>query len=125
MPAGLRANTTRALDVAAISARFRVLAVPTRLAMLHALHDGELTVSDLAERVATSQPNVSKHLRVLVSAGFVGRRQEGATTWCRILDPTVFRLCELVCDSGWTGTASGSPLTGELRRGTASGRRRS
>lgn len=94
-------NASPALDLEAISARFRVLAVPTRLAMLHALQRGERTVSALSEEVGTSQPNVSKHLRVLVDAGFVARREDGATTWCRILDPTVFRLCDLVCQSEW------------------------
>jgi DNA-binding transcriptional ArsR family regulator len=88
-------------DLVGISARFRILSVATRLAILHALHDGEMTVSALSTAVGSSQPNVSKHLRVLVGAGMVARREQGATTWCRIADPLVFRLCDLVCASPW------------------------
>lgn len=84
-------------DLDAVAARFRVLSVPVRLAILHALHDGERSVREITERVASSQPNVSKHLRVLVQAGLVARREEGPTTYCRIADRTVYRLCDLVC----------------------------
>lgn len=87
----------RTPDLRAIAARFRILAVPVRLAILHALHDGELSVTQLTERVKTSQPNVSKHLKVLVEAGMVQRREQGATTYCSILDRSVYRLCDLVC----------------------------
>lgn len=96
------------LDLESIGARFRVLSAPVRLAMLHAMQGGRLTVANLAQAVGTSQPNVSKHLRVLVEAGFVERSEEGATTWCRILDSTVFRLCELVCEGDWSRT--GTPV---------------
>lgn len=87
----------RDLDLAAVAARFRILSVPVRLAILHALHDGELSVKDITERVGSSQPNVSKHLRVLAQAGLVSRREEGSTTYCRIADRSVYRLCDLVC----------------------------
>lgn len=101
-------------DLVAIGARFRVLSVPMRLAILQQLHDGEKSVSALSAAVGTSQPNVSKHLRVLVDAGIVARREEGATTWCRIVDTIVFRLCDLVC-RGW-----GSPVAPPRPRPRAS-----
>ena len=104
-----------------VAARFKVLAEPLRLAILKALHARERTVSELAVAVGTSQPNVSKHLRLLEGAGMVARRQEGTTVHCRIADPTVLRLCDLVCQGVWGQLESraatlGAPLARSLPR---------
>jgi DNA-binding transcriptional ArsR family regulator len=80
-----------------VAARFRVLAEPLRLRILQLLHDGEKNVSQLTELLETTQPNVSKHLRILQEAGFVGRRQLGNNVYCFIADSSVFELCDLVC----------------------------
>ncbi len=87
--------TPEQLDM--IAARFRVLAEPARLRILHLLRDGEKNVSELTDALQTTQPNVSKHLRVLERAGLIGRRQSGTSVYCSIADPTVFALCDLVC----------------------------
>ncbi len=56
----------------------RTLADPTRRALFERLcRDGELTVGTLTARSGISQPNVSKHLRVLKHAGLVGARPRG------------------------------------------------
>lgn len=86
-----------ALDL--VAERFRVLAEPQRLRLLQLLHDGEKNVTELTEALQTTQPNVSKHLRLLQEAGLVGRRQAGNTVFCFIADPSVFDLCDLVCTS--------------------------
>ena len=82
-----------------IAERFRVLADPMRLRILHALVEGELSVSQLMEATRCRQANISKHLRVLLSSGFLERRKEGLFVYYRISDPAVFELCELVCSS--------------------------
>ncbi|HUJ15980.1 MAG TPA: metalloregulator ArsR/SmtB family transcription factor [Thermoanaerobaculia bacterium] len=82
-----------------IAARFRILGEPLRIQLLQALHDGERTVGELVEAVGSTQPNVSKHLRLLQEAGMIGRRQAGNSVYCFISDPTVFDLCNAVCDS--------------------------
>jgi DNA-binding transcriptional ArsR family regulator len=82
-----------------IAERFRVLAEPMRLKILHAIWDDERTVSDLIEAVDGLQANVSKHLGILQQAGLVVRRKEGLRAFYRIADPTVFDLCEVVCGS--------------------------
>ncbi len=55
---------------------FTVLGEPTRLRILHELQDGDLNVGELVSRLDTSQPTVSKHLKVLRDAGFVASRVE-------------------------------------------------
>lgn len=54
-----------------------VLAEPHRRQILDALLDGESSVGALVETLGTSQPLVSKHLRVLRDAGLVEVRVDG------------------------------------------------
>lgn len=85
--------------LAMIAERFKVLAEPMRLKILHALWDGERTVGEVIEAVDGLQANVSKHLGMLQQAGLVSRRKEGLRAFYRVADPTVFDLCEVVCES--------------------------
>ena len=80
-----------------IADRFRILAEPARLRILNTLMLGERTVSDLVEETGLNQANVSKHLRVLRSSGYVDRRKEGLYAFYTIADPSVEVLCEIMC----------------------------
>lgn len=80
-----------------ITARFKALAEPMRLRVLHALRGGERTVGELVEAIGATQANVSKHLAVLHREGLVARRKEGLHVHYRVADPSVFRLCDVVC----------------------------
>lgn len=82
-----------------VAERLRVLADTTRLRILDRLRGGEATVLEIAAEVGTSQPNVSRHLAVLLRAGIVGRRQEGRHVHYRLLDAFVDRICEAICGS--------------------------
>jgi len=82
-----------------IARRFRVLGEPMRIRLLDRLRQGEATVNELAEALATSQQNVSKHLAVLTDVGILGRRKDGNHVHYRIVDEAVFALCEQVCGS--------------------------
>ncbi|MEC0229481.1 ArsR/SmtB family transcription factor [Paenibacillus alba] len=50
---------------------FSALAEPNRLRIVELLLDGPLTVGDITDRLQLQQPQVSKHLRVLLDAGLV------------------------------------------------------
>jgi DNA-binding transcriptional ArsR family regulator len=60
----------------AMASMFEVLAEPRRREILDLLRERERSVNELVERVAISQPGVSKHLRVLREAGLVDVRPE-------------------------------------------------
>jgi DNA-binding transcriptional ArsR family regulator len=90
-----RLLTPAQLDLVAV--RFRSLAEPSRLRILQALREGEATVSGLVERTGFGQANLSKHLQVLHSAGWVERRKEGVSAWYRLADEDVLRLCDIMC----------------------------
>lgn len=82
-----------------VAERFRVLGDANRLRILQALVGrGEMNVGELVGLLEMSQANVSKHLRVLHEAGVVTRRAEGTAAYYAVSDPTVSRLCDLVCD---------------------------
>ena len=82
-----------------VAARFKVLSEPVRLHILQQLESGKLGVTELATLIRTTQPNVSKHLKMMQDAGLVARKQEGNTVYYSIADDSVFELCDVVCGS--------------------------
>ena len=60
----------------ALSQTFHALADPTRRAILSRLAAGDADVSELMKPFDLSQPTISKHLKVLESAGLVARGRE-------------------------------------------------
>ena len=82
-----------------VSERFKVLSEPMRLRLIYALMDGEKTVSELVAETGGVQANVSKHLSLLLDAGILGRRKQGTSAYYRIVDDSIFQLCDLVCGS--------------------------
>ncbi len=77
--------------MADLDTAFFALSDPTRRAILARLALGEATVMELAAPFELTQPAVSRHLKVLESAGLIVRRVEGAKRPCRLakeaLDP--------------------------------------
>ena len=80
-----------------VAERFKALAEPARLEILNCLRAGELTVSDLVEETGLGQANVSKHLQLLLSLGYVTRRKEGLFAYYTLADKEVFKLCDIMC----------------------------
>ena len=82
-----------------IAERFRALSEPMRLKILERLFRSPASVSDILEAVGGTQANVSKHLAVLHAAGAVRRHREGSRAVYTIADPTLERICSVVCES--------------------------
>ena len=104
------------LKAAAESSRLRILALLSR---------GDLTVSDLTEILNQSQPRVSRHLKLLLEAGLIGRYQEGSWAFFRLSDDDAAR--EFVQRAGrprrMTATRRSSATSSGSARSSASGRR--
>ena len=81
-----------------VSGYFGLLAEPTRLKILNAVCDGERSVSDIVERVGSTQTNVSRHLNLMYSKGVLKRRREGAMSFYSISDPNVVAFCRTACN---------------------------
>jgi DNA-binding transcriptional ArsR family regulator len=74
----------------------RALGDPKRLCVLESLAGGEVSVGELASRVACQVPNMSQHLAVLRAAGLVTARRDGSTVYYRLSDPRVLEACQLL-----------------------------
>lgn len=72
---------------------FSALADPTRRAILARLASGEATVNQLAEPFSMSLPSVSKHLKVLETAGLISRGRDAQWRPCR-LEPEPLRAVD-------------------------------
>lgn len=80
--------------------RFSLLGDPTRLRLLSVLHErGETSVGEIAAVAGVTVANASQHLVRLAAGGIVARRRAGRSVLYRIGDPTVERLCDIVCAS--------------------------
>jgi DNA-binding transcriptional ArsR family regulator len=85
---------------------FRALADPTRLRIITLLRSMELSVGELAQVLGQSQPRVSRHVKILVDAGLVDRRKEGAWVFIALSrgDEVAALLPAL---DAWTASAGG------------------
>ena len=61
-------------------------------------------MTELVEDLAANQPNVSKHLNLLLEGGLVARRKQGTSNIYSVADPLIFTLCDLVCKSATAKT---------------------
>ncbi|MBC7673595.1 MAG: winged helix-turn-helix transcriptional regulator [Polaromonas sp.] len=80
-----------------VAERFKALAEPARLHILARLRPGEMTVTELVDQTALGQANVSKHLQLLHTLGFVSRRKDGLFVYYALADKGVFQLCDIMC----------------------------
>jgi DNA-binding transcriptional ArsR family regulator len=67
-----------------LTATFAALADPTRRAILARLASSETSVKELAEPFDMSMPAVSKHLKVLETAGLITRGREAQWRPCKL-----------------------------------------
>ena len=63
---------------------FKAIADPTRREILRLLRTEPLTVGSIAVNFRTSRPAISKHLRLLRSAGLITTRRRGTTRICEL-----------------------------------------
>ena len=115
----------RQADSQRLDATFAALANPTRRAILARLSTGEVSVAELAEPFAMSQPAISRHLRVLQQAGLVSSASDAQRR------PRKLEARPLAEATAWLATyrifweASFARLDDLLREADVAGRKRS
>lgn len=72
-----------------LDSSFAALADPTRRAILSRLALGEATVLELARPFEMSQPAISRHLKVLETAGLIEQRVDGTRRPRRLAKPAL------------------------------------
>jgi len=74
----------------------KTIANPKRLEIIHALKDGEKTVTDLVAILGVPKANVSQHLAVMRSKGVLVNRREGVNIYYSISNVKVVQACVLM-----------------------------
>ena len=85
---------------------FSALADPTRRAILMRLTRGDASVGALAEPFAMSQPAVSRHLKVLETAGLIERRVDKQRRMARLKAEPMAKAVDWLgeFEKFWTGS---------------------
>jgi DNA-binding transcriptional ArsR family regulator len=91
----MRKTALTADAIRLIAERFKVLAEPARLEILNTLRSGERSVTELVGETGLGQANLSKHLQLLHTHGFVARRKEGVTVYYALAE-SVDDLCDIM-----------------------------
>jgi ArsR family transcriptional regulator, cadmium/lead-responsive transcriptional repressor len=91
MPISLGPSADDARQAAAL---FRLLASPTRLAILLTLQTGEQRITDLAAQLGGTQANISAHLIKLKKSGLITSRTQGRAVYYRLAQPELGALLQ-------------------------------
>jgi ArsR family transcriptional regulator len=78
------------------AAVFQALAHPTRIAVVEALRDGELSAGQLLTRLKLEQANLSQHLAVLRAKQVVVSRKAGNQAYYTLRDPVLTQVLDLL-----------------------------
>ena len=70
--------TTQTLDA------FQVIADPSRRQMMQLLSKDSMTINALAENFDMSRPAVSKHIKIMYTAGFISITDIGRERYCTL-----------------------------------------
>lgn len=63
---------------------FQAIADPSRRQILHLLSQDSMTINALADNFDMSRPAVSKHIKILYSAGFISIEDIGRERYCTL-----------------------------------------
>jgi len=74
---------------------FKALSHPARIKILELLRGGELSVTELQERLGIESSSVSQNLSVLRHKKIVDSRKAGTTVYYSVHDPAVFELLDV------------------------------
>ena len=74
----------------------QALSDPTRILLLYELHEGPKNVGELAEALETSQPTVSRHLKVLRERRLATATREGTNVYYRLADARVIDALDML-----------------------------
>jgi len=116
-------STAAGLDVQPLARLFRALGDETRLRIVALLLHGELCVCHVEQALDLSQPNASRQLAILRTAGIVASRRDGSWVYYRVIEQehqAVQRVLDLLTESLAARRALRSDLV-RLRRSCGPG----
>lgn len=73
-----------------------VFSNPTRLEILDVLRDGELTVSEITNKIKISQSNISQHLSIMKSKGILISKRKGQNIYYSLSNPKIVKAFDII-----------------------------
>jgi DNA-binding transcriptional ArsR family regulator len=95
---------------------FQALAHPTRIAIVEALHDGELPAGKLMELLKVEQANLSQHLAVLRAKQVLVNRKVGNQVFYAVRDPVLLEVLALLRQYFYAHLNETLAMLGELEQ---------
>ncbi|HKT11331.1 MAG TPA: metalloregulator ArsR/SmtB family transcription factor [Terriglobia bacterium] len=74
----------------------KVISHPTRLQIIDLLHGGEMSVTDLANRLQVTVGNLSQHLNLMKQRRVLQSRKAGNSVIYRLANPKMIKACCLI-----------------------------
>ena len=74
----------------------QVFSHPKRLEVINVLRDGEMTVTELAQKLGLTIGNLSQHLSMMKERHILLSRKEGNMVYYRILNPKLIRCFDMM-----------------------------
>jgi DNA-binding transcriptional ArsR family regulator len=75
---------------------FQALAHPTRIAIVEALRNGEMSAGQIIDQLGLEQANASQHFAVLRSKQVVVNRKEGNQVFYSLRDPVLIEVLDVL-----------------------------
>jgi len=84
---------------------FQVIADPSRRQMMMLLSKDSMTINSLAENFDMSRPAVSKHIKIMYTAGFISITDIGRERYCTLKQDGFQQLQDFIdhFDKFWAG----------------------
>ncbi len=76
----------------------QVFSHPKRLEVINILRDGEMPVTELAQKLGLTIGNLSQHLSMMKERRILTTRKEGNMVYYRILNPKLIRCFDMMLE---------------------------
>jgi ArsR family transcriptional regulator len=93
---------------------FHALAHPTRIAVVDALRDGEMTAGALQTKLGVEQANLSQHLAVLRTSRVVTTERAGNQVIYALRDPVLTKVLDLLKQYFHADLSESRAMLGEM-----------
>jgi ArsR family transcriptional regulator len=95
---------------------FQAMSHPTRIAILEALRDRELSARAIQEKLGVEQANLSQHLAILRNRQIVSSRKDGNQVFYSIRNPMLVEVLDIMRRYFQANLADAIQLLGEVER---------
>ncbi|MDD3776784.1 MAG: metalloregulator ArsR/SmtB family transcription factor [Actinomycetota bacterium] len=76
----------------------KTISNPRRQAIIDAIRDKSLTVTEIVQKTGLPQSNISQHLSLLSAKGIVNRNRNGSNIYYSIANPKIIKAYDLLTE---------------------------